>query len=652
MMRQTRSARWISLVALVAALAACEEEAQEGAPSPTQDLGQEEEQGEDAAPDAVEPDGEEPDLVTPDMGGPECDFAPEAAEEAIPAPVLYTPRWAFEPWISKDISDRDDTYAFVDGFQERDIPVGVVVLDSPWATNYNTFIPNPSRYPEFDQMVADLRARDIRVVLWTTQLVNRTSYDVEEGGDFYDNPSPNYPQGRACDFFINDGRSYSWWKGSGASVDFFNPQAMHWWHLQQDRVLDAGIAGWKLDFGDSYVRQDVVETAAGPKPFQEYSEAYYEDFLAYGQHKRGKEEFVTMVRAWDVSYDHSPRFYARPEHAPVIWVGDNRRDFVGLIDALDHTFLSASAGYAMIGSDIGGYLDRNDLNLVELVPFSYPALARWTAIGSLSPFMQLHGRANLTPWTLPEGPEDPATFTAIYRYWSWLHSDMVPFWYSATAEAHAGGDNVLRPVGETPEDWIGDWRYQIGDALLVAPILDEAGARDVALPAGARWYNWWDLGADPVEGGQTLMGVDATDLGRVPLYVREGAILPMTIRNDATGLCDARCAGALTVLVWPSSAPTSFRLHESEALVTEISASQDLIGAQVTLERASTPVIVRLRQDAAPGGVELGGAPLTARADADALFAAEEGWFHDAAAKATWVKVAASEGPVQIATRP
>jgi alpha-glucosidase (family GH31 glycosyl hydrolase) len=36
-------------------------------------------------------------------------------------------------------------------------------------------------------------------------------------------------------------------------VDFFNPRALAWWHRQQDVVLDAGIDGWKLDFGDSYV---------------------------------------------------------------------------------------------------------------------------------------------------------------------------------------------------------------------------------------------------------------------------------------------------------------------------------------------------------------------------------------------------------------
>ena len=58
-------------------------------------------------------------------------------EYAVPAPRIHTPRWAFEPWISKDISNRDDTYAFVDGFRSRGISVGAVVLDSPWETSYN-----------------------------------------------------------------------------------------------------------------------------------------------------------------------------------------------------------------------------------------------------------------------------------------------------------------------------------------------------------------------------------------------------------------------------------------------------------------------------------------------------------------------------------
>jgi hypothetical protein len=74
-----------------------------------------------------------------------------------------TPRWAFEPWISKDISTGATTRARSSrASSERDIPVGVVVLDSPWETNYNTFVPNPSATRTSKASSHDLRADDIR----------------------------------------------------------------------------------------------------------------------------------------------------------------------------------------------------------------------------------------------------------------------------------------------------------------------------------------------------------------------------------------------------------------------------------------------------------------------------------------------------------
>jgi hypothetical protein len=131
--------------------------------------------------------------------------AQPGASDALPEPARFTPRWAFEPWISKDISDGPDTYAFVQGFLDRDIPVGAVVLDSPWETQYNTFVPNPSRYPEFPKLVSDMHDQGIRVVLWITQFVSSTSFDLEDGGDSYTNPAPNFEEGYGCDFYVNEG---------------------------------------------------------------------------------------------------------------------------------------------------------------------------------------------------------------------------------------------------------------------------------------------------------------------------------------------------------------------------------------------------------------------------------------------------------------
>src|SRR6185436_19768841 len=179
---------------------------------------------------------------------------------------------------------------------------------------------------------------------------------------------------------------------------------------------------------------------------------------------RGREDFVTMVRPYDKSYTFEGRFFAKKEHAPVGWVGDNRRDYVGLEDALDHIFRSARAGYVVLGSDIGGYLDRDDRDLQMLVPFDVEVFARWTAVSAMMPFMELHGRANNTPWTVPDRADETV---AMYRAWSERHHELVPFFYSLAEEAYAGGETIIRPIQEIGGEH--DYRYMLGEAYLVAP---------------------------------------------------------------------------------------------------------------------------------------------------------------------------------------
>jgi len=579
------------------------------------------------------------DACTVDIGTP----------DDIPVPANFSPRWTFEPWISKDISDSADTYEFVEGFLERDIPVGAVVIDSPWETHYNTFIPNPDRYPDFETLVDDMHAQDVRVVMWITQMVNTASLDLEiGGGDEYEGPSPNYDEGAACGFFVNENRNYLWWKGAGSGLDFFNPEAVTWWHRQQDAVLDMGIDGWKLDFGDEYIPGPTISTAAGGVDKQAYSEAYYRDFFAYGVHKRGRE-FVTMSRPYDESYGFEGRFFARPEHAPVLWVGDNRRDFVGLIDALDHIFRSARAGYVNVGSDIGGYLDFDDLNADTRLPFDTLVFARWTAVAAFHPFFQLHGRANQTPWTVPDNVEETVT---LYRYYATLHHELVPFFYSLAQEAYAGADVIVRPVGDSVEEWTDDWRFGVGDAFLVAPIVDASGVRDVELPAGT-WYDWFDPAGDAIAGGQTLTDYDATARINLPVFARAGAIVPAHVDNDVTGLGTPASDGALTVLVYPSADATEFPLHDSDDQVTEIEQQGAENGRlAVTMSRVIAPTIIRARYIVEPGEVTLDDGALEVRADRAAFDAADAGWFYDAQDRFVWVKFPAQTTAASLVIEP
>ncbi|MEO6574920.1 MAG: TIM-barrel domain-containing protein, partial [Polyangiaceae bacterium] len=284
------------------------------------------------------------------------------------------------------------------------------------------------------------------------------------------------------------------------------------------------------------------------------------------------------------------------------------------------------------GSDVGGYLDRDDKNLLgPQIPFDQAVFARWIAMGALSPFMQLHGRANLTPWTVPDRADETVV---IYRYWAKLHHELVPFFYSLAEEAYAGSGAILSPIGE-PASWPNDYRFMLGEAFLVAPILDGTGTRDVALPAGARWYDWFNQGAASVDGGTVLHAYDATDRAKAPLFVREGAIVPLEVGDGVTGLGDADSKGSLTVLVYPGP-PSTFKLHDEDDKITLLGARAIGTGAEITMDRALRPVILRVRADAAPATVTIDGAQAT--------------FVYDAATRSLSVKVPAGAAHV-IATQ-
>jgi alpha-D-xyloside xylohydrolase len=514
----------------------------------------------------------------------------------VDAPPIHTPRWAFEPWLAKDYSSTDDTLAFVQASIDRSIPVGVVILDSPWETNYNTFTPDesPGRYHDFANLVSTLASKGVRVVLWITEFVNVVSYDVENGAQtHYDNPSPNFDLADHCGFFVDEGHPYPWYKGTGAAIDFFNPSALAWWHSQQDAVLATGIGGYKVDFGDAYVTSDPVSTAKGPVPHQQYSEAYYEDLLAYGASKH-PGDFLTMVRGWDQSYGFAGRTYARPENAPVVWAGDNRRDWIGIADVLNTSSMNAQLGYTMMGSDLGGYLDLDDQNLLgPQIPFDPLVFERWTELSALMPLMQLISRADTMPWTIPVDTDE---ITANYKYWATLHHELVPFMYSLAEESYAKRrSGILSFVGST-----NDWRYTIGDAFFVAPILDATGVRDVVFPDAAKYYDWFAPMSDAVTG--TLAQYDSSAHERYPLFVREGAIVPMSVTP-----------GQLDVLVYPSATQTLFVLYEDDDTTTAISQ----LSGTITLARTVKPTHLVVRVDATgTSTATLNGVSVTATADA------------------------------------
>ncbi|MCC6175293.1 MAG: hypothetical protein IT305_08340 [Chloroflexi bacterium] len=537
---------------------------------------------------------------------------PEFARNDSVRPPL-TPRWVYEPWIWEDEeNDADAVIELVDDYQERGIPVGVVIIDSPWQTNYNTYVFG-SNYPDPARLMADLRARNVRVILWATAMINVSSLDGPGRGE-----SPLYSEAVNAGYLVNRGQTVTWDKGVGAAVDFFNPDAVAWWYRQLDKAWAYGIDGWKVDSPEGNL-PDIVQTAAGPRTNREYGDAYYRAYYRYVAER--SPDAVIMARPIDGGTRYAP-----VEANPAGWVGDQNPEWGGngIGEALDNILASAEAGYAVLGSDIGGYRPGERFDRLFI---------RWTQLGALSPLMENGGRGEHRPWKL-DRDGDVAT---IYRYYARLHRELVPYLYGLGVEAHRTGVPIIRNGDRERQ------QYWLGDDLLVAPIVRRDERREVDIPAGDRWLDYWNDGH--VYEGPARVTYKAS-LERIPLFFRSGAIIPLDVVDSETGHGGQGSAGATTLLVYPDGESRRTFHPDAEHDVT-ITSTQRTDGLTLTIDPWSETWVVRFKEVREPSGVTLtvGGqeTALPELASFDRFDGAGAGWYRDVAGGYIWARFQTSD---------
>lgn len=551
---------------------------------------------------------------------------------AQPARPPLSPRWVFEPWAWEDDDNTADALReVVNGYLEHGIPLGAVIVDSPWQTNYNTFEFGPN-YPDPGGLIGELQSRGIRVVLWSTSFLNVRSEDGPERGK-----AASYDEAYAAGYFVEGGRTFEWYKGWGSAIDFFNPQAVDWWYGQLDRAFSLGVKGWKVDSAESNLPEE-VETSAGPRSLREYRDAYYRAMYRYVAERDPEAIIIARPYAYEATDalgpgggprarrgEAAPRpvdggtVYAPVDANPAGWVGDQIPDWPGLEEALDNILASAERGYAVVGSDIGGYLPgRRSARL----------FMRWTQLGALSPLMENGGRGEHRPWKLG------ADVLSAYRYYAKLHHQLVPYLYSAGVEAHLTGQPIIRQVDRQAR------QYTLGEDLLVAPIVSRDDQREVMLPAGSRWHDYWDDDL-VIDGPAVVRHQGPTD--RMPLFLRSGAIIPMQVADTETGHGGAGSRGQLTLLVYPEGETTRVYYPEAGRSVLLRSARQD---GRVSVEIGphTERYVLRIKESVAPAVITLervdSRRPLPTLASWDEFEAAAEGWYYDTARHYLWARFA------------
>jgi alpha-glucosidase len=239
--------------------------------------------------------------------------------------------------------------------------------------------------------------------------------------------------------------------------------------------------------------------------------------------------------------------YAGIQRHAVVWTGDNSSTWEHLAESIPMLLNLGLSGVPFCGADAGGFLDHATGEL----------LARWTQLAAFTPFFRNHsneGTHRQEPWAFG------AEVEGICRGYITLRYQLRPYFYCLMAEAAAQGTPIMRPMAwhyqNDPEAVACGDQFLLGPSLLVAPILRPgATARSVYLPVG----NWFDYWTGEFHLGRRHIAARA-DLATLPLFVRAGAIVPMT---SPTQSVPDQPEDTITLQVWPG-APGELDYYEDD----------------------------------------------------------------------------------------
>ncbi len=466
------------------------------------------------------------------------------------------PEWGYGFWKSRDVYEhRDDVVAEHAGFRRHGIPLDAIVIDSPWATQYNTWEFNEHQFPDARAMVSMLRADGVRTVVWVTPWVNLDSRDGQippqpESERLYAVPAPNYEAAAAAGHFVREGDApfvAQWWMGTGSPVDFTSLAAEAWWRKSAKRLLALGVEGIKADDGEGYYIPDHVTLADGRTGAQ----------AAWALGGLYRE---SMQRALDEAHPGTGVLFGRcgwtgQQATGLTWAGDQASDFWSLRVLLVSALSGACSGFSNFSHDLGGYLGHR---LVERCPPEL--LLRWVQFGCFTPLMHAHGRMPQEPWHYGERVLD------LYRGYVLLHEQLVPYVRAAARTAAETGLPIIRPLCLIDPDDARGWSitdaYGYGPSLWVAPVVDDgAREREVALPRGD-WIETWS-GRRVRGGGEVEV---AAPLHRIPVWVRDGSLVVTyraeEVRSGLAHVPESRRSIVATLWGTPRLGRTAVRLAD------------------------------------------------------------------------------------------
>jgi alpha-D-xyloside xylohydrolase len=439
------------------------------------------------------------------------------------APMM--PQWSFGLWQSRQrYETQDESLEVVAGFRNRGIPFDNIVQDYRYwpEREWGSHQFDPDRFPDPKAWIDQIHRNHARLMIsvWGKFYPGTENFrQMEEGGFLY--PS-NLQRG------VRDWLGYKY-----AFFDAFNPEARRlFWQQLLPTLFAKGVDAWWLDATEPDLwpqptldgqRSYMSPTALGPGsrvlnayPLME-CRAVFE-----GQRKAAPNQRVFILSR--------SAFAGQQRFAAASWSGDTSSTWQAM-----RAQIAAGIGFCISGvpywtMDIGGFSVPERFNGDSTTPEDFDEWcemnARWFEFGAFCPILRVHGEFPYREmWEF--GGDSSPTYKAQLRF-DRLRYRLLPYIESMAGWVTLNDYTMMRGLAmdfgaDAVARQITD-QYMFGPAFLVNPVTTyRARSRQVYLPAGAKWYDFWT--DDCFAGGQVVTAAAPYDA--IPLFVRAGSIVPL-----------------------------------------------------------------------------------------------------------------------------
>lgn len=479
------------------------------------------------------------------------------------------PKWAMGYWQSRErYKTQNEIVGTLREFRERKIPIDNIVLDwNYWnEDDWGSHEFDKARFPNPKGMVDDIHNQNAHVMISVWPKFYKTTEHFKE----FDQKGWMYQQ--AIKDNIKD------WVGPGYVGSFYDAYSSGarklFWKQMYEHLYPLGFDAWWMDASEPNVldctNMEYRKALCGPTAlgsstqfFNAYAlmnaEAIYDGqrevapnnrvFLLTRSGFAGLQRYSTATWSGDIAtrWEDMKAQISAGLNFSVSGIPFWTMDIGGF--CVEDRYVSGQLSYDKDGKENADYKEWRELN------------TRWFQFGVFAPLYRAHGQFPYRePWHI--APKGHPAYESIVYYTN-LRYRLMPYIYTMAGMTHFDDYTIMRPLvmdfgADKKVENIGD-QFMFGSAFMVNPVYGYgARSREVYFPSGTNWYDFYT--GSLIEGGQKLI-VNAP-YEQVPLYIREGAIVPV---GPEMQYSDEKPAQNIVIYVYQGK-DGSFTLYEDEGV--------------------------------------------------------------------------------------